>query len=237
MFESEIVQHAKENPEEEVCGFVLLEPDLSVKIERSINESPNKRECFLISPAKFIKNKLNKKILGIYHSHPFTTENPSARDKVLSKETGVPYLIYSLKTEKFSLYHPTTCSPSQLTQRPYVRAFYECISIFRDYYKEKLDINISEWNKNYWLPKEDIKANKLLKRILKKNMDLIKVEEMKKHDLIVFELNKNKRFHVGVYLGGDKFLHQPDKLLSREQLLDERWQNKIKHVYRHPSLV
>ena len=98
-----------------------------------------------------------------------------------------------------------------------------------------MGINITKWNKNYWLPKEDTKANKLLSGILTKNMKI--VENIKKHDFIVFELKKNKRLHVGVYLGDDKFLHQPDKLLSRAQILDERWQDKIKHVYRHPSLV
>lgn len=237
MFEKEIIDHAKEHPEEEVCGFILLNPDLTVKVERAINESPNREDFFAISPSRFLDYKINKNILGIYHSHPSSTERPSARDRAASKEMGIPYLIYSVKTEKFFLYYPESYRPPALTQRPHVRAFCECISIFKDYYKRELNINISEWNKNYWLPKEDKKANALLDGILKKNMKLVKKEKINQHDLIVFEIKKNKRLHVGIYLGDDKFIHQPDKLLSKTEILDERWQNKIKQVYRHPSLV
>ena len=68
MFELEIVKHAEENPEEEVCGFILLNNNLCVEVERSKNESQNKKECFAISPAKFIENKITKKRISNLYS-------------------------------------------------------------------------------------------------------------------------------------------------------------------------
>ena len=167
MFEELIIDHAKSHPHEEVCGFVLLEDNLEIKIEPAKNESPKPRECFSISPLKFIDYKLSKNILGIYHSHPITTERPSKRDMDSSEESGIPYLIYSLKTKKFFLYYPESYEPSPLLQRPHVKAFYECTCILKDYFKKVLDINISKWNRNYWLPEAYTASNDLLLKILK----------------------------------------------------------------------
>ena len=91
MFQTEIIKHAEESPEEEICGFVLLEPNLIVNVVRAINESPNRKDFFTISPTRFLDYKINKNILGVYHSHPFTTERPSVRDKAASEEMGIPY--------------------------------------------------------------------------------------------------------------------------------------------------
>ena len=175
--------------------------------------------------------------MGIYHSHPITTERPSKRDMDSSEESGIPYLIYSLKTKKFFLYYPESYEPSPLLQRPHVKAFYECTCILKDYFKKVLDINISKWNRNYWLPEAYTASNDLLLKILNKNMLPKKDKSIKKHDVIVFQVKPNQRFHVGIYTGSDQFIHQPALLLSKKETLDNRWQNKIKYIYRHPSLV
>lgn len=237
MFEREIIEHAESLPEEEVCGFVILNNNLTITVERALNENPNPRDCFSISPRRFLEYKLNKKILGIYHSHPTTTELPSKHDKAMSEEMGIPYLTYSLKTTKFYLYYPESYPVNNIVGRPYIKGFYECTCLLKDYFLKNLNINISKWNKNYWLPTKDKDANKLLLKVLNKNLVEIKKEEARKHDIVVFDLKKGKRLHIGIYCGGDSFVHQPLNTLSREELLDNRWQNKIKALYRHPSLV
>tara|TARA_Y100000310_G_C20601344_1_gene773215 strand:- start:246 stop:974 length:729 start_codon:yes stop_codon:yes gene_type:complete len=237
MFENEVIDHAEEFPQEEVCGFIILNDDLTVAIERGLNENPNPRDCFSISPAKFLNYTLNKTILGVYHSHPHTGERPSRHDKAMSEEAGLPYLIYSLKTKKFNLYYPESYEPCGLVGRPYVKGFYECTCILKDYFKKNLNINISTWNTNYWLPREDKKANNLLLKILNKNLTEDKKKNIKKHDVVVFQIKENKRLHVGIYCGSDMFVHQPAATLSCQEMLDNRWQDKIKAVYRHDSLV
>lgn len=237
MFIKDIVKHAESTPEEECCGFVLLKEDLEVQVERCINESPKPKECFQISPSKFLDYTLNKRVLGIYHSHPETTERPSKHDIQASEESGIPYIIYSLKTKKKFLYYPETYEAAPLLQRPYVTGFYECTSLLKDYFKQELGISIVRWNKNYWLPEEDKKANKLLNKIFSEKFEETSLEKIKKHDVIVFQIKKDARFHVGIYCGQDEFIHQTSSLLSKKEVLDERWQKKIERVYRHPDLV
>ena len=236
-FEEEIKEHAKSLPDEEVCGVILIEPDNSVRVERMKNESEDKKKNFHLSPSKFLEYKINNRVLGIYHSHPTTTERPSKIDRAMSEEMGIPYLIYSLKNNKFFLYYPQSYKPYKLISRPYIKSFYECVCIWKDYYTKELGIDISKWNKNYWLPDKDIEANKLLIKILEKNAHKKRKDQIKKNDILVFELKKGKRFHVGVSVGGGNFLHQPIDTLSRVDMLDERWQKKIKYIFRHPSLV
>lgn len=237
-FFDSIIQHASSSPGKEVCGFVILSDDLIPYTEESINENPKPEDSFSISPAKFLNNKLSKNILGIYHSHTKHSEFPSEHDKIASEATGVPYLIYSLVTKKFFLYYPESYEPTNLLGRPYVKGFYECTCILKDYFISNLNNNITTWNENYWLPESDQEANKLLLNILNDNLiELNKKDNIQKHDIIVFELREGKRFHVGIYLGNDYFVHQPMHGLSSNQLFDERWQSKVKHVYRHHSLV
>lgn len=236
-FQEEIIKHAESFDTEEVCGFVLLNDDLTVSIERAINENPDKKDCFAISPLKFLDYKLNKKILGIYHSHPRNNEHPSERDKKVSEEMAIPYLIYSLYTKKFFLYYPESYRPDNLLGRPYVKGFYECTCLFKDYFEVELGINITKWHSNYWLTESDEEANKTLEKVLEKNLKKISSKDIKKHDVIVFQIKDNKRKHVGMYLGDDYFIHQCGGGLSQKQFLDDRWQKKIKGAYRHPSLV
>tara|TARA_R110001583_G_scaffold8965_3_gene42326 strand:+ start:1306 stop:2019 length:714 start_codon:yes stop_codon:yes gene_type:complete len=237
MFAEDIVKYAKASPGEECCGFVLLNENLEVVVEPCINESSTPKDCFSISPSKFIDYTLTKKILGIYHSHPFSEERPSTHDIKASEESGIPYIIYSLKTKKKFLYYPESYQPVPLLQRPYVPGFYECTSLMKDYFKKELELSIVKWNKNYWLPEDDSKANELLSKIFSKELKEINPKKVKKHDVIVFQIKNHARFHVGMYCGKDEFMHQPAPLLSRKEVLDERWQKKIKRVYRHPDLV
>jgi proteasome lid subunit RPN8/RPN11 len=237
MFEAKIIDHAESYPETEVCGFIFLNNDLTVSIERAKNESKTPGESFLVSPSRFINRTLSKRVLGLYHSHPKSSENPSSQDISMSEEMGIPYLIYSLITKNFYLYYPESYSPESLIGRPYVKGFFECTCVFKDYFYENLGINITKWNENYWLPEGDREANSLLLEILDKKLKKVQKEKIKKHDVILFEVKKGKRFHVGMYCGNDNFMHQVSGTLSQEQVLDNRWQSKIKEVYRHPSLV
>lgn len=237
MFYDQVRSHAEEFPSQEVCGIVLLKPNLEVEVRRQKNESKDPSNSFVISPDKFLDFKLNNNILGIYHSHYLSTERPSKSDKELSEELGIPYLIYSLKTKKFHLHFPQSYQPAPLLGRPHIKGFFECTCILKDYFITKLKNNITNWNKNYWLPETAKKANKLLYKILNENLIECAADNPQMHDVLVFEIKKGRRLHIGIYQGDDTFIHQPRAMLSSRQLLDDRWQRKIKAIYRQPSCV
>ena len=224
-----IVEHAEEFPDEEVCGTIELDSNLMVKVTREKNESIDKKKMFSMSPVKILNRK---KLLGIYHSHPNSDENPSEYDIDMSEELGIPFLIYSLKTKKFFLYYPKSYKAEDLAGRPYVTGFYECLSIAKDYFNEIREVDVNEWNKNYW---PGIRGNMDLIEGFEKKMFKVPLDEIKKHDLIVFEIRNERTYHIGMYEGNDHFLHQRSQHFSGSQLLDERWRKKIKYVYRYDT--
>lgn len=236
-FHDKIISHAESKPDQEVCGVVLLCPDLSVEIKQESNINPDPVNSFTISPQKLINYQVKYNLLGIYHTHPFSGENPSEQDIINSEESGIPYLIYSLITKKFFLYYPESFEPDSLIGRPYIKGFHECTCLLKDYFIKNLNINITQWNKNYWLTESDQEANKLLIDILNTNTDRVEIQNIKKHDILVFQIKKSGRKHVGIYLGDDYFIHQCGHSISRKDMLDSRWQSKIKGAYRHRSLV
>ena len=148
----------------------------------------------------------------------------------MSEEMGIPFLIYSLITKKFFLYYPKSYKAESLSGRPYVTGFYECLGVAKDYFNEVAKIDVHDWNKNYW---PGIRGNIDMIKRFERHMTKITLEEMSKGDLIVFEIRNERTYHVGVYEGGDNFVHQRSQHLSGSQMLDERWRKRIKYVYRY----
>ena len=226
-----IIDHAEEFPNEEVCGTVSLDSNLIVNVNREKNYSANKENAFQISSQKVLGLK---SLLGIYHSHPFTDENPSPNDKANSEEMGIPFLIYSLKTKKFFLYIPRSLEPSKFSGRPYVKGFHECVNIPRDYYSLYCpSFKMAYENFNYFPPFDAKEANKYMLSIFDQGFERRDKEEgIIKKDILIFYMANEKVFHVGVCCDNDYFYHQRAHHLSGKDFLDDKWQKRIVRVYR-----
>ena len=230
----EIIEHAESNPSEEVCGTVSLDANLIVTVTREKNQSFDKQKMFEISPLKILGQK---KLLGIYHSHPLSPENPSQADINNSEELGVPFLIYSLITKKIFLYIPNSFEPTNLTGRPYVRGFCECVNIPRDYYSQRCPWFKMDYSSFNYFPSLDGKqANKYMIDIFDKGFTKVKDrEDIRQHDMLIFHIPNEDVLHVGVCSELDKFFHQKAHHLSGEDFLDDNWRKRIVRVYRPNS--
>lgn len=229
-----IITHAEGNPEEEVCGTISFDSNLIVKVTKEKNESFNKKEMFEISPARVLGQK---KLLGIYHSHPNSDELPSQGDISNSEELAIPFLIYSLVTKNFFLYIPESFEPASLVGRPYVKGFCECVNIPRDYYTQRCKwFNLDYQIFNYFPSMDSKEANKYMLKIFEKGF--IKVNDkndVRKHDMLIFSIPGETVLHVGVCSEYDKFFHQKAHHLSGEDFLDDKWRKRIVRVYRPSS--
>ena len=229
----DIIRLAKENPAEEVCGFVHLDRLLTPCVTSEINQSNNKENSFVISPSKFLSAK---NILGIYHSHVNEGSQPSKLDIANSEETGLPFLIYSNRDEDFWLHYPNSYKPPKLSGRPFVTGFYQCFTLIKDYIQIELGDSEDHSMYNYWPGPDDAKANKYLLGILNQKFTRIKNRDIRKHDVIIFE-TRDPTVHVGIYKGGNEFYHHPSWRLSCLSDFTERWQSRVKYVFRYNSLV
>jgi proteasome lid subunit RPN8/RPN11 len=181
----EIIKHAESNPSEEVCGTISLDSNLIVTVTKEKNQSFDKQKMFEISPLRILGQK---KLLGIYHSHPRSSENPSQADINNSEELGIPFLIYSLVTKKIFLYIPDSFEPSSLIGRPYVRGFCECVNIPRDYYSQRCPwFKLDYRSFNYFPDIDGKKANIYMLKIFEEGFIKIKdKEDIRKHDMKMY---------------------------------------------------
>ncbi len=87
----------------EICGLISHNSLFFIN-----NSSPLPRKTFYIDPVKYLEISRDKKIDFCFHSHPETSCSPSDADIELSDNALVPFLIFSPREKKFSLYRPNT---------------------------------------------------------------------------------------------------------------------------------
>jgi len=115
----EIIDYSQSSPMREVCGFICLE-DGQLNLEKAVNHSDDD-DYFLINPFDFLERKLSGKLVAIFHSHIDCDENPSELDQKNSANCLYPFLIYSLETEKFSIF-----------DKPYFERPEKCVNDLKD---------------------------------------------------------------------------------------------------------
>jgi proteasome lid subunit RPN8/RPN11 len=228
-----IIDLAEKKPNEEICGFVYLDRLLNPCITEEVNQSDDKVNSFYISPSRFLEVE---NIIGVYHSHVKDSAKPSNLDLLNSEETGLPFLIYSNTDKDFWLNYPESYEPMKLTGRPFVRGFYQCFTLIKDYFEIELGDKDDYCNYNYWPDFDGAKANKYLLGILNKKYTRVKDGSIKRHDVLIFE-TKDPTVHAAMYKGQNEFYHHPSWTLSSLDDFTERWQKRVKYVFRHNSLV
>jgi proteasome lid subunit RPN8/RPN11 len=91
----------------EICGFIgwdKEEEKFVVNLEQ--NHSPDPKNFFTISPASYYQFAKKYDMLGIFHSHIMGDEQASEFDIKMSEASCLPFIIYSLNTQKFNIYEP-----------------------------------------------------------------------------------------------------------------------------------
>ena len=96
---------SKERKSLEVCGFLGFENEEYVCLLcENISEQPSK--YFAIDPVEYLTFKEEKSTICIFHSHVTGNEEPSEFDVSMSENCCLPFMIYSLNTDKFYIYNP-----------------------------------------------------------------------------------------------------------------------------------
>lgn len=96
--------HARENPAEECCGLLAGGDGLITRAFTAANVSPNPATSYEIAPREIFDRIREMRtsgleLLGIYHSHPATTNEPSPRDISQAYYPDAAYFILSPKPD------------------------------------------------------------------------------------------------------------------------------------------
>jgi len=239
---SQIIEHASLS-DNEICGFIKFQGE-SFIVERKDN--------LLNSATEFMMEGITSDVVAYYHYH-IDYDTISKADEIVSERLGLPSIIYNKRTNTFHQYNPTGIK-IQYTERPFVLGFSDCLWLVKDYYLYNLNINLvseQEVIKNNASQEEyDILVKQrcideadflktrsdYLKRYFELN-DFRKVENLKKHDILITRTAKYKfPIHCMIYLGNDKVLHHPGNSFSKEEKLSSQQKKWVIYTMRHNLL-
>lgn len=226
-----VMEHAASSYPEECVGFFVWTVT-GLEVVKANNISDTKTENFKINPVDYINAKKLGKIVGIYHSHPDHSSVITLQDIVVATEYCVPIYAFSYPKYEYHAYIPDNFQ-CELIGRPFAENIFDCLSLVRDYNKQKFNINFpffayeTDWMEQGKTHFED----------MYESFGFIKVTEPKPSDTVLFKLGMKFVCHAAILEDYNTLLHHCEDRLSCREAFDYRL---VKHVYgyfRHKSLI
>ena len=214
-WKDQALAHAKEQDPKESCGL-LLNIRGKEKYYPCKNLSTAYYENFIIDPLDYAKAEDSLgEIIAVVHSHPTTQPIASEADKISCEESKLPWYIVNPKTEQWGFCKPTGYKPDMIGLT-WVWGVSDCWSLVRRYYKEKLNIELRDWERP--ITPEEFMANPMFDSCAWRTgfRELRKDEKLENNDLLFMSIGEAGLNHVAIFIDGDVIHHLRDRLSCRE---------------------
>lgn len=209
--------HALRETPREACGLVAI-----VKGKQQYYECKNIAEGkndFILDPRDYIRTEdfvtsHAGDITHVLHSHPATDARPSMADKVGCEQSGLSWAIHSLQNGDWFSFNPTGYK-APLIGRRFHHGVFDCYSALRDWYKEKLKIEIIDFERNpkWWENGENL----FLENFRAAGFVPVVYGDIQYGDVLLINFNSPVVNHCAIYIGNDQVFHQTmNRLSSRE---------------------
>ena len=226
----EIEEHFEKWYPKEGCGVLA-----AVKGETKWFPCDNVAEGendFVIDSKQYINIGHKADIIGIVHSHPDGTTEPSENDIKYCNAIGIPYYIFSYPDMDMHLLEPEK-NYYPLMGREYKFGIQDCFEAARDYYRTEVNLDIparEPFEDDWWLKDLDYFTEDYIS-----TWGFKKVDNPQKDDLLIFAVNSKIGNHCGVFLGNDIFFHHATQRLSCRENLYPFWIKHLIGIYRYET--
>lgn len=230
-----IITLAHASPATEVCGL-LYQDENGVHIHPCSNitqdeEGPSR--AFEIADTEYTSLSQRARVCGIYHSH--STGGAAAFSKSdieLANVMELPIYLYVVDTGVWLSYVPPTY------EVPLIGAVWswgesDCYSLIRSYYHQTKGIYLGDYDRDETFENADHSV--ILQHVAAEGFTVLESNNAPApDDVLVFTTGGGAYpHHLGVYLGGQMFVHHPIRALSRRDPLDGRWLKRLHQVLRY----
>lgn len=216
----------------EVCGLVAqLGSEVRLVPAKNLYSKP--REGFDLDPEAWLAVAEGEEVIGIYHSHPVSSAEPSVHDLVMCEASGLPWHIVNPQTREYRLVEPSGYR-APYEKRPYIHAVLDCYSICRDWYSREWQLILPEfereerwWEKGANLYEENFRS-----------CGFVKLEAgtpLEVGDALLMQRGARVTNHAGIYVGNNSFLHHPMGRVSSVDVYGGEWLRRTTHHLRHES--
>ena len=101
----ELKLHALSSRIAEICGFIG-QKDGKLLYKKTTNHNPEPQKFFSISPLDQLSFRRENVLVAVFHSHLNCDCLATEFDKVNSENLALPFVIYSIPQNKFSIFVP-----------------------------------------------------------------------------------------------------------------------------------
>lgn len=224
----------------EACGLVVAVGKKSVAVECR-NISPEPRDRFMIDPKGYAQAADMGEIIGVWHTHPNLSANPSPADRVGCENSGVTWYILGIHKEGDQFAHsgPSVTEPTgfemPLEGRPYVMGVLDCYTILQDFYEREYGISLSDYPRI--LEDGRMGFTTFLENAPKEGFVRLIDEQPQRGDFFFIQTGGHDvPNHIAVYLGDDMILHHCHDRLSRKDIYGGGyWHRHTTHHMRHKT--
>lgn len=241
--------HACAEYPREACGLIIAKG----KKEQYVpcrNTSTGPREQFRMSAEDWAAAEDQGAVLAVVHSHPDADPYPSEADRVACEETGLPWVIVSVRDGKYESLHQfaPTGYQAPLLGRPFFHGVLDCYSMIRDVYRREFGIELLEWERedDWWNAGKDYYMDRFEQTGFRK---LRSDETVQIGDVVLMAVHAPVANHAGVYLDKrplseaphlfkvpNAMIHHLYGRLSERVVYGGYWAEQTRAILRHKGM-
>jgi len=233
----QVKAHAMREYPNECCGLIVVSNAGVVTVFPCKNEAKNAKGRFSIDPRQEDEAEQFGEIVAFYHSHMDEVADParnkfSREDLDIAYESCRPALLYVYPQDEWHYVMPDTYEPAPLHGRPFVWGIWDCYCSVRDWFLVNRKVKLHD----FFAPEEgNLKADFGYEKHIAelKYLEEVPLEQLAEGDIIIFKINSQFCNHSAIYLGHNKFFHQPINKMSSVATLDERYLKYIAKTLRY----
>jgi proteasome lid subunit RPN8/RPN11 len=229
-----IEDHAEYTFPQECCGLLVNVSGKQIYHPCTNIAAGHEEQDFVLDPMNYAEAEDLGEIMGVVHSHPNASEQPSEADKVSCAKSGKPWYIVSYPAKRWASIMPEGYE-APLTGRSFSYGVLDCQTLYIDYYRKEFGIEMKQYGSEYdwWKNGKNYYAENWEKEGLVEVKDHTQI---KRHDLIFMQIVSDVPNHAAVYLGNNMILHHLMGRLSTKDIYGDYYQKHTTHVLRHKFL-
>ena len=231
-WKTDAVKHAEECMPKESCGLLAV-----IKGKETYwpckNIAESGFEYFIIDPDDWAECEDTGEIIGIVHSHPYDSPQPSDNDKASCEYLDLPSHIYSVRMKEWCSFEPSGWKAPSLIGRTWIWGKHDCWSLITDYFLEKKQINLKFWPRPKNL--KEFANNPYFEKVLTESGFKKVDNDIQINDILLMEGIYDKLNHVALYIGDQTIFHHNIKQLSCREIYDLKYIQATKKGYRYAA--
>lgn len=229
---AKIYEHAMQAAPRECCGLLILpwERD-GLEYWACRNVFPGGQDRFQIDPEDWVNVEEQGQVVGVLHSHPNASANPSMADRVGCERSGLPWVVVGLPSGVMKEVLPTGWQ-APYTGREFSHGVLDCYTLIQDWYLREPDLAIElpdfDREDDWWTRGDDL----YMKHLAEAGFYLVQ-GALQRHDVVLMRIRAQQANHGAIYQGNGVLLHHLVGRLSCTDVYGGFWERNTVGVARH----